>query len=166
MASQAGTFLTGRLRIEHRTSKKDGQTRKFIVPVIDLDVTTRALMSGEVSVPSLGTGGGTVDGGSHTSASLPSGQVAELPSGSGDIAGESVAPVASDKPRLVTQAQIGRMMAVAKEHDVSVEDLKLVVRDVAGVSSRKDIPADRYDAVIAAISGELAPDTDRAEDIG
>ena len=164
MASASGQFLTGRLRIEHRVSKSGGQTKKFIVPVIDLDVTTRALMSGE-TVSSLGTGGGTVDGGTHLPASLPSGQVAELPSGSGDTAGESAAPIASDKRKLVTQAQISRMMAVAKENDVSVDDLKLVVRDVAGVSSRKDIPADRYDAVIAAISGELAP-SDRPEDIG
>src|SRR5690606_20332280 len=47
MASQTGQFLTGRLRIEHRTSKKAGQTRKFIVPVIDLDVSMRQLTSGQ-----------------------------------------------------------------------------------------------------------------------
>lgn len=47
MASTEGRFLTGRLRIEHRTSKKDGQTRKFIVPVIDLDLGVAQLMNGE-----------------------------------------------------------------------------------------------------------------------
>jgi len=157
MSSATGRFLTGRLRIEHRTSKKAGQTRKFIVPVIDLDVTMGALMSGEVQSPSLGTGGGELPDVVPPVAALPSGQASDEPSdGSGDTAEGS--------PRTITQPQIARMMAVAKEHDVTVEDLKLVVRDIAGVASRKDIPAERYDAVIAALSGEMVTNNERMED--
>ena len=58
----------------------------------------------------------------------------------------------------ISQAQIGRLMAVAREHDVSTEDLKLVVLSEAGVKSRKDIPVAKYEDVIKAIesvSGEL-----------
>lgn len=136
MASAHGRFLTGRLRIEHRTSKKAGQTRRYIVPVIDLDVTMSALMSGEV-----------VDGHAlEAPAPLALPEVAAEPG----ITEQAPPPVAT-----ISQAQIGRLMAVAREHDVSTEDLKLVVFDIAGVKSRKDIPVDRYDAVISAISGEM-----------
>ena len=168
MASARGRFLTGRLRIEHRTSKKAGQTRRYIVPVIDLDVTVAALMSGEVveghSLES-GTGipvleaGEAVQSPSSTSPSVeggarePNATVGDRPrkvAAEPGITEQTPPPVAT-----ISQAQIGRLMAVAREHDVSTEDLKLVVFDVAGVKSRKDIPVDRYDAVIQAISGEM-----------
>ncbi len=186
-AGESGQFLTGMLRIEHRTSKKAGQTRKFIVPVIDLDVTTRALMSGEDSVPSLGTGGVEAPGESPPVAALPSGQAPgdtvspggggggavangpartttaqaqdEPPSPSGDGDGGS--------PRTISEAQRKRMFAIANEHGVSDDDLKLVVLDQAGVESSKDIPKDRYEAVIAALTPvELVPGVERMEDIG
>lgn len=155
MASATGRFLTGRLRIEHRTSKKGGQTRKFIVPVIDLDVTARALMSGEVGGPSLGDGGQVEPADAQPPRSLPSGKAEEPPAGG--VGGST----ADDT---ISQAQVGRLWATAREHKVSKDDVRLVIQDIAGVESTKAIPKVKYDAVIAALSGEFVPDTARREE--
>ena len=45
-AASRGEFLEGTLRIEHRSSKSGGQTRRFRVPVVDLNVKIRELVSG------------------------------------------------------------------------------------------------------------------------
>jgi hypothetical protein len=48
-AAAQGKFIPATLRIEHRTKKSDGQTRRFIVPVVELrDVTIEQLARGEV----------------------------------------------------------------------------------------------------------------------
>lgn len=44
-AAARGAFLEGTLRLEQRMSVRGGQTRRFSVPVIDLDVTPRALIA-------------------------------------------------------------------------------------------------------------------------
>jgi hypothetical protein len=89
---------------------------------------------------------------------------------------ESPAPVvgsdAGDSPdtKTITQKQIGQMMATARDHNVSEDDLKTLVMDIAKVPSRKLIPADRFLTVIEAIKNwgtwqaELAPE--RQEDVG
>ena len=47
LAAEGNRFIPAVLRIEHRTQKKGGQSRKFIVPVIDLPGTTaHELVSG------------------------------------------------------------------------------------------------------------------------
>jgi len=45
-ASAQGVFVQARLRLEQRTQVKGGQTRRFAVPVIDVDVTLRDLIGG------------------------------------------------------------------------------------------------------------------------
>lgn len=45
-AAQGGAYLSGALRIEARSAKRDGKTSRFVVPVIDLDVSVRELASG------------------------------------------------------------------------------------------------------------------------
>lgn len=48
-AAQEMKFIPAVLAIQHRTKKSDGQTRRFIVPVIELpDVTVRQLVAGDV----------------------------------------------------------------------------------------------------------------------
>jgi hypothetical protein len=54
---------------------------------------------------------------------------------------------------VISEPQRRRMMAVARESGVSTDDLKAIVVDIAGVSSSKEIPTDKYDAVIATIEG-------------
>lgn len=48
-AAQEGKFIPAVLRLEHRTKKVEGQTRRFVVPVIELpNVTIAQLASGDV----------------------------------------------------------------------------------------------------------------------
>lgn len=55
-ALEAGIPIPGQLRIDQRTSKKDGQTHHFVVPVLELPtLTVEALMSGDVA-EALGSG--------------------------------------------------------------------------------------------------------------
>lgn len=71
MAAGAGTMLPARLRLEQRAVKRPGQgTRKFAVPVLDIEVTPGALMSGgAVDAPALLT---------PVPASLPSAPVGSI----------------------------------------------------------------------------------------
>lgn len=48
-AAVQGILIPARLRLEQRTSVKAGQTRKFAVPVIDIDVSIRQLLGGELA---------------------------------------------------------------------------------------------------------------------
>lgn len=136
MASAAGRFLSGRLRIEHRTSKRNGETRRFIVPVIDLDVTMRQMMSGEAP--------------DHEARALTAGQERSLPPGPREPAGEAP-PASPGRPAVITEAQKRRMFAIAREHSVPAATVKAIVTDLTGQESSAGIPRDRYDSVIEAI---------------
>lgn len=46
LLAQAGGYITGSLGLEARTAKRDGKTMHWIVPVIDVDVSPTALLSG------------------------------------------------------------------------------------------------------------------------
>lgn len=49
----AGVLIPAQLRIDQRTSKKDGETRHFVVPVLELpSITAESLLAGEV--PAIG----------------------------------------------------------------------------------------------------------------
>jgi hypothetical protein len=101
----------------------------------------------------------------------------ESPELVGSGSGDSPAPVmpevehsaaAGDK-NVITAKDIARMMAVSREHNVTEAELKTIVRDIAGVASRKLIPADRFEAVLETIrkwqelQGQLMP-PERRED--
>jgi hypothetical protein len=48
-AAQANRFIPAVLRLQNRTKKAEGQTRRFVVPVIDLkDISVKQLAAGEV----------------------------------------------------------------------------------------------------------------------
>jgi hypothetical protein len=84
---------------------------------------------------------------------------------------ESPEPVGSgsgDSP-VIDAKDIARMMAVSREHNVTEAELKTIVRDIAGVASRKLIPADRFEAVLETIrkwqelQGQLMPPERRGD---
>jgi hypothetical protein len=54
-------------------------------------------------------------------------------------------------PGTITEAQRKRMMAKAREAGVSTDDLKAIVADLAGVTSSKDVPANKYESIISAV---------------
>lgn len=64
---------------------------------------------------------------------------------------------ASAEAKVISEAQISRLMAIANKNDVTEERLKELVADVAGVQSRKLIPKDRYDALVHAVELESVP---------
>ncbi|MFC8424000.1 hypothetical protein ACFUN7_24500 [Streptomyces sp. NPDC057236] len=57
LLAQTGGYVEAFLGLEQRTAKRDGQTRHWMVPTIDLAVTPAALMAGAASAPAV-TGGG------------------------------------------------------------------------------------------------------------
>jgi type III secretion system FlhB-like substrate exporter len=108
--------------------------------------------------------------------SAPAGQAGSvaLPASRVESPEPSVGAGSGDSPAhevtAITEAQRKRMMAKAREAGVSTDDLKAIVADIAGVTSSKDIPADKYDTVISAVENwsewqaQLVPE--RQEDIG
>lgn len=55
LASAAGNLIPTRLRIDQRSVKRDGETRNFAVPVIELPtLTTHTLMTGEIPAGEIG----------------------------------------------------------------------------------------------------------------
>lgn len=150
MASDAGRFIPARLRLEQRMSKKDGRTNRFVVPVIDMDITSRELMAGEQ--PALDQSETKFIESGADALAAPEQPEGVAPSG-GRV--EPSAPVvgsgAEGSPATIGQKDIARMMAVAKEHSVGEAELKDIVLDIAGVKSRKLIPVDRFDAVLQTI---------------
>ncbi len=58
---------------------------------------------------------------------------------------------------VISEAQSKRLWAIAKEHDVDADRLKqIVAAHAAGVLSSKDIPRDKYDAIVAAVEAEVS----------
>ena len=53
--AQAGGYVNGWVALEERVSKSEGQTRRFMVPIIEIDVTPAQLMAGKgrVGAPAL-----------------------------------------------------------------------------------------------------------------
>jgi hypothetical protein len=165
MASDAGRFIPARLRLEQRMAKKDGRTNRFVVPVIDLDITSRELMAGEQ--PALTEGDTKFIESAESGVSAEQAGVGHAPA----VRVESPEPVGSgsgDSP-VIDAKQIARMMAVSREHNVTEAELKTIVRDIAGVASRKLIPADRFEAVLETIrkwqvlQGQLMPSERRGD---
>lgn len=57
LLAQTGGYVEAFLGLEQRTAKRDGQTRHWMVPTIDLAITPAALMAGAASVGTSVTGG-------------------------------------------------------------------------------------------------------------
>jgi hypothetical protein len=57
LLAQTGGYVEAFLGLEQRTAKRDGQTRHWMVPTIDLAVTPAALMAGAASVSASVAGG-------------------------------------------------------------------------------------------------------------
>jgi type III secretion system FlhB-like substrate exporter len=142
---KTGEVIPGVLSVEQRPGKKG----KVPVPVIRLNkIQSGAAVSAAPEQPE-----GVAPSGGRVESPEPDGG-----SGSGD------------SPALITEPQRRRLMAKAREHNVSTEDAKMLIKDLAGVTSSKDIPADKYETVISAVENwaewqaQLVPE--RQEDVG
>jgi hypothetical protein len=71
---------------------------------------------------------------------------------------------ASANGTYASEAQRKRLFALAKEHNVSTPDLRVIVEDLTGQGSTAQIPRAKYDAVCVAVQTfQLAASLDRAE---
>lgn len=126
---ERGRPVAGRLRLEQRTVKKQGEKfpRQFAVPVLDLDVTIGELMAGEVlDRPSL----------------PPPGAPRELPSGDGGTGNGAPAPPvpatngaqaeADSAPPPLSDGARRHLFAAAREKGVDSETVRHIARMVLG----------------------------------
>lgn len=135
-ASTRGMNLTGSLRIEHRVQKAGGQTRRFIVPVIELDVKLRELVAGG--------GARQIPGSTQAPPTVPA--VTSTADGQ-----ETPAAVDESTP-LITDAQRRSLFKIAAERGVSKDDVRALVAHIRGDGSDStDMPVGVYDQVVAAI---------------
>lgn len=152
VGERTGEVVPAVLSVEQRPGKKG----KVPVPVIRI-----SKMPGDVVSQGSGDGGGHLDSARTIPAqsagdSAPAEQPESVALSGGRV--EPSAPVvgsgAEGSPAQVatiSEPQRKRMMAIAREKGVSTDDLKAIVLDLAGVTSSKAIPADKYDLVIAGI---------------
>jgi type III secretion system FlhB-like substrate exporter len=144
--------------LEKAVGEKTGE----VIPAV-LSVEQRNGKKGKVPVPVIRIS----KSGASVSAPEP-----ETVAVSGDPVESPVPVVGSDAgdSQVISEPQRKRMMAKARDHNVETADLKVLVADLAGVTSSKEIPTDKYDTVINAIENwaewqaQLVPQ--RQEDVG
>lgn len=148
LASSRG-YIVGHLGLEERVVKRNGETRRFMVPTLDIDVTPAALMAGSAGL----TPGGAnqLD---NTRTALPSAAPA-LPAGPAAIE----APTPAGKPDL-TDEQRTTLIAQAAAAG-TLDEVRGMWTDVTATFA---VTAD--DPVIAALrtrAGQLQPAVDTGE---
>lgn len=178
-ASRRGALLPARLRLEQRTDRRDGQTRNYRVPVLDLDVSVaqlNALSQGAAA-------GQVVDLGYTPVAAIEGPTVREAveaangpkpPARQGKTAAPigapaiepSTAPIADDPEPPPTTAGISdaqRKMIHARKRELALTDdqLKDMLEQLTGQRSTTGLPKDRVEALLtlmAAAAQETAGD--------
>ena len=72
-------------------------------------------------------------------------------------AGSNAASAAGSSQRVISEAQRKRLYAMSKEANLSDDELKALVVEVAGVQSSKEIPVGKYDQLCEAVQGAALP---------
>lgn len=133
-------YIVGHLGLEERVVKRNGETRRFMVPTLDIDVTPAALMAG---------GAGLTPGGANQ---LDGGRTALPPAAAAIEAGPAAVGAGAEpdtKPAL-TDDQRATLVA-----QISAADTLAQVREMwTGITARFTV--DRDDPVIAALTARAA----------
>lgn len=138
-AMRAGHQITATMSIEHRSIARDGQTRKFVVPVLRPDLDIEMFATGQVQ--QLAAPG---------KAEKPSlGAAAPLPS---DTGFRELEP--GDGPRPINEQEQADLFAAVEASGIGAEKAKALMKKVAGVSSSGELTTEHYAAVMQAIRGE------------
>ena len=177
--SVAGEIVQARIRIDKRTEIKEGQTRHFNVPVIDVDVSLNDLIreryipldasvargvSLEEGLRVIEQGPGPTTARGAAAASLgpvtpppdtPAPFAGDRPTGEGGEPSEPPSP----STRIVTQAQVKRLWTMIRKSGVSEDRVKAIITEITGQESSKEIPKDLYEAVYATIQAEPKKET-------
>lgn len=146
-AAAQGLMLPGTLRIEDRSQVKGGQTSRFRVPAIDLEVTVRELTAGGGAAAALGqapapprqVGGGR--------AQLP--PPTPLPAQPAPIGDQAAAPAQGEGKRwTMSTAQRRRLYAFATKAGISEETLRERIAAETGdpEGSTSSLTREQYDA--------------------
>lgn len=139
-AMRAGHQITATMSIEHRSIARDGQTRKFIVPVLRPDLDIEMFATGQVQ--QLAAPG---------KAEKPSlGAAAPLPS---DTGFRELEP-GGDEHRPINEQEQADLFAAVEESGIGADKAKALIKKVAGVSSSGELTTEHYAAVMQAIRGE------------
>lgn len=170
MAAAEQSFIPALLRLEARTSKKDGTTRKFVVPVIDLpDVRIGELINGGTVAavngpmvrpakpalpPAVAVPVSTLDDGQPEFPDPPSLPTRESGTAAPPVPGTTPE---SEGPSMATEKQRRLIFAKAKEHGVGEDTLRGIFQEFTGQSSSAAIPAARVDVILAAIEVAQVP---------
>ncbi len=179
-ASTRGAFLPARLRIDQRSVLRDGQTRRFPVPTLDIDVRplemhaiaqsavegqvadlptgykpVAALMSGGVSVAEGIAGADAQDKPAEKQSARAAAPMGEV----GDFTSDIPIPIEDEDgppadPEVATADQQKLLMATAREHgwsDAARYDLTANICG-EGIRSVKRVPKDKVNALLEALA--------------
>lgn len=157
-------FVPATLRLTQRRSILNGQTVRYVVPVLDLDIVAesqRALPSGYKPVAELDAAGPTLTEGI---ADVEGREVKRRPKGQAPIPAQDDiefgdTPVAvpvedAPAPKLITAAQRRRLFAIAKTAGVDEDALRGFVKTYTGQESTAGITVDAYEPLCAAIEAQ------------
>lgn len=170
--AQGRPFMPARLRIVERRGNVNGQAVRYVVPVIDVSVRYAEL--GLAEQPAAGykplaqlPAGVTLEQG-LAAAEQPAARVERARSAApipahddADFDGDPVpVPIEeNEKVKLATEAQRRKLFATARDHGVTEDRLKELIRQVNdGNDSTRALPRDRVDAVLTAIQAEPTPE--------
>ena len=153
VGERTGEVIPAVLSVESRRGKKGNVP----VPVIRIDKSASQQKGGnarEGEEPDVLNRGLAHDSAGDSAPAEQAGSVA-LPADRVESPEPVVGSGSGDSPAsqtaTISEPQRKRMMAIAREKNVATDDLKAIVADLAGVTSSKAIPVDRYDVVIAGI---------------
>lgn len=140
-AMRAGHQITATMSIEHRSIARDGQTRKFIVPVLRPDLDIEMFATGQVQ--QLAAPG---------KAERPSlGAAAPLPNEAGF---KELEPPPNDGFRPINDDERKALFDAVEESGLGETKAKAVLKIVANVESSSELTTEHYAAVMQAIRGE------------
>lgn len=150
-AAQDGKFVPAVLRLERRTSKKDGETHRFVVPVLDLPhVTVNQLASGDVPLainapvptpprPALPSAAPEPsDQPFENQHEPPMGERPPLPGGSADA-------------KKISQADRRTLFGLARKVGLGEEGLRELVEQETGTASTADMTVAQYQRIRALV---------------
>ncbi len=189
VATMRGVLLPARLRIDQRVVLRDGQTKRFPVPTLDIDVRplemhaiTQAAVEGEVAnlpsgyrpVAALPSGGTSVAEGiagaaaqakpaekQSARAAAPMGEVGDFVS-EGDIPIDDehkLEPPEEEPAALLSREQQTMLMALATELKISQSDRYAITERITGDNSIRKVPKDKVDELKQAFTAFVDPST-------
>lgn len=74
-----------------------------------------------------------------------------------DNANAAPGTTAAASSSTISEAQQKRLFAIAREKNVSADDVKQLVKEIAGVDSTKQVPKSKYDELVAAVEAAGVP---------